>query len=429
MRNAGDRARAVPITPDSVVRQPFGAGSVALVRENHANRAATVLGYLRAGAMEDPVGREGLALFTAAMLTRGTARYTSQDLALLLDSMGASLSVQADLEGVTVSARCLAEDVNRILELVAEVLLRPTFPLEEVEKQRARIITAIREGRLDTRVAADKAFRAEAYPPGHPHHRTPEGEEETVAAVSRDDLAGFHRHHYSPDGMAMSVVGDVSPASILDHLSALWEGQHGGDGSGVALPPPVPAASRVQQNVVRIPGKTQADIVLGVPGFARGSPDYYPAMMADLILGRLGLMGRLGATLRDEEGLAYYVYSQAQAGFLAGPWAVRAGVNPTNVERAVHGILREIRGLQLEPVRSGELPDAQNYLVGSLAVRLETDAGIAQALLEIELFELGLDYLMRYPGIIRSVTPEAIGAATSRYFVLDGYSVATAVPA
>jgi zinc protease len=95
----------------------------------------------------------------------------------------------------------------------------------------------------------------------------------------------------------------------------------------------------------------------------------------------------------------------------------------------VEGILREIRGLQLEPVRSGELPDAQNYLVGSLAVRLETDSGIAQALLEIELFELGLDYLMRYPGIIRGVTPEAIGAAASRYFTLDRYALATAVPA
>ena len=76
--------------------------------------------------------------------------------------------------------------------------------------------------------------------------------------------------------------------------------------------------------------------MLGVPGFARASPDFYAAMMADLILGRLGLMGRLGATLRDEEGLAYYVYSQAQAGLLAGPWAVRAGVNPKNLDRADH---------------------------------------------------------------------------------------------
>jgi len=423
------RRRALPITPEAVVRQPLGPGAVALIREKRANPSVTILGYIRAGAMHDPAGREGLALFTASMLTRGTASHTSQDLALALDSLGASLNVRADLEGATVSARCLAEDVERILELAAEVILRPTFPPEEIEKQRGRIITGIRESRLDTRVAAEKAFRNVAYPLRHPHHRTSEGEEESIAAVTRDDLVAFHRRFYRPEGFAVTVVGDVAPVGILERLRGLWDGWRPVVEAETIIPPPVGPASSVQRTVVEIPGKAQADIVLGVPGFSRTSPDFYPAMMADLILGRLGLMGRLGATVRDEEGLAYYVYSQAQAGFLAGPWAVRAGVNPRNVERAVEGIVREIRGLQREPVRGGELVDAQNYLVGSLAVRLETDGGIAQALLEIELFDLGLDYLLRYPALIRSITPEDIGAAASRYLNLNGYTLATAVPA
>jgi zinc protease len=185
----------------------------------------------------------------------------------------------------------------------------------------------------------------------------------------------------------------------------------------------------VQRRTVSIPGKTQADIVLGVPGFSRTSPEYYAGMMADLILGRLGLMGRLGAKVRDEEGLAYYVYSQAQAGFTAGPWTVRAGVNPRNLDQAIDGILREIQGLKREPVRDGELNDARDYLIGSLAVRLETDAGIASALLEIELFSLGLDYLLRYPALIRAVTPEEIKTVTARYFSPTGYTIAAAVPA
>ncbi len=429
MRDVGVRGSAIPITPELVEREPLGPGAVALIRETRANPSVTVLGYLRAGAMHDPAGKEGLALFTASMLTRGTASYTSQGLAVVLDSLGASLGVRADLEGVTVSARCLAEDIEQILGLMSEVVRRPTFPPDEFEKQRGRIITGIREGRLDTRVAAEKAFRGAAYPPEHPYHRTLEGEEESIAAVTRDDLVAFHRRHYRPEGFAIAVVGDVVPASILARLRALWDGWRPLGVVETMTAPPVGPASAVQRKVVAIPGKTQADIVLGVPGFTRTSPDFYAAMMADLILGRLGLMGRLGATVRDQEGLAYYVYSQAQAGFLAGPWAVRAGVNPRNVDRAVEGILREIRGLQREPVRNGELSDAQNYLVGSLAVRLETDAGIAQALLEIELFNLGLDYLHRYPAVIRGMTPDAIGAAASRYLDLNGYTVATAVPA
>lgn len=429
MPEAGVSRQAVPITPESVVRHPFSGGAVALVRQSRATPSVTIRGYVPAGALYDPGGRWGLALFTASMLTRGTASYTSEGLALVLDTMGASLTVGADVEGVTFTARCLAEDTARMLDIVAEVLLRPTFPPDEVEKQRGKIITGIREAQHDTRAAAEKAFRGAAYPPAHPHHRMPEGEEETVAAITRDDLVEFHQRWYRPEGTVVAVVGDAVPSRVLDHLHvALGEWPSSGPRPRVEVPPAGPAPS-VQRRTVRIAGKSQADIVLGAPGFARTSDDYYAAMMADLILGRLGLMGRLGATVRDEEGLAYYVYSHAQAGFLAGPWTVRAGVNPRNVERAIQGILREIRGLQAEPVRGDELRDARDYLTGSLAVRLETDAGIAQALVEIELFALGLDYLLRYPALIHAVTPEEIAAAARRYLPLDGYSVATAEPA
>jgi zinc protease len=421
--------RAVPITPESVTRRPLPNGAVVLVREHRAHPAVAVRGYLPAGVRMDPPGLDGLSVLAASMLTRGTARYASQELALILDSLGANLAVHADIDGTGFSARCLAEDAGQVLDLLAEVLLRPTFPSDEVEKQRAKIITAIRESRHDTRAAADKSFRAAAYPERHPHHRPAEGEEETVAAMTRDDLAGFHRQWYRPDGLAVAVVGDVAAQWVVDRLAVAFDGW---TPSPAPPLPPVPRASpaeTVQRRRVEIPGKTQADIVLGVPGFSRTSPEYYGGMMADLILGRLGLMGRLGATVRDEEGLAYYVYSQAQAGFFGGPWAVRAGVNPANVVRAIEGVLREIDGLHREPVRGNELRDARDYVTGSLALRLETDGGLAQALLEIELFDLGLDYLLRFPALIAAVTPEQMGEAARRYLRLNGYTVATAVPA
>jgi len=429
MRDTSVQRISVPITPESVLRRAFESGAVALIRESAAHPSVTIRGFVRAGALHDPSGREGLALLTASLLTRGTASFTSQSLALTLDSLGASISVRADVEGTSFAAHCLAEDLDRVLDLVAEVLVRPTFPPEEIEKQRAKIITAIRESRHDTRVAAEKAFLASAYPPGHPYHRTPEGEEETIAAITRDDIVAFYRCHYGPRGVVITAVGDAGASHILNKIESMLAGwKNAGPAEFPEIPPVGPARS-VQRRRVEIPGKTQADIVLGVPGFSRTSPDYYPGMMADLILGRLGLMGRLGATLRDEEGLAYYVFSQVEAGFLAGPWTVRAGVNPQNVDRAIHGILREIRGMREEPVRNGELRDAQDYLTGSLAVRLETDGGIAQALLEIELFDLGLDYLLRYPSLITAVMPDEIGEVVARYLTLDGYTVATAVPA
>jgi zinc protease len=420
---------AVPITPDSVTRRELPGGAVVLVRENHAHPAVTVRGYLPAGVRMEAPAQAGLAVLTSSMLTRGTARYASQELALVLDSLGASLGVHADIDGTGFSARCLAEDAGGVLDLLGEVLRHPTFPAGEVEKQRAKIVTAIRESRLDTRAAADKAFRAAAYPERHPHHRPAEGEEDTVAAVTRDDLALFHRQWYRPEGLVVAVVGDVAAEWTLDRLAGILDGWAPPQTPALASVPSVPPTESVQRRCVELPGKTQADIVLGVPGFTRTSPEYYAGMMADLVLGRLGLMGRLGATVRDEMGLAYYVYSQAQAGFFGGPWAVRAGVNPANVARAIDGILHEIEGLHREPVRGDELRDARDYVIGSLALRLETDGGVAQALLEIELFVLGLDYLLRFPALIAAITPDQMGEVARRYLRLDGYTVATAVPA
>jgi len=428
MRDA-DLHPAVPITPDSVVRRTVGAGAVALIREHRANPSVSVRGYVPAGARYDPLGRDGLALFTGSMLTRGTDSHTSQSLALELDSMGASLGISADIEGATFAIRCLSEDIWQLLDLLAEVLLRPTFPSDEVEKQRVKIVTGIRESHHDTRTTAERAFRDAAYPQAHPHHRMAEGEEETIESVTRDDLVAFHRDQYTPSGTALAVVGDVDASRVLDYLDTAFGSWKAGVPVTLETVPPAGPASEVQRRSVPMPGKSQADIVLGVPGFSRKSPEFYAGSMANLILGRLGLMGRLGATLRDTDGLAYYVYSQAEPGFLGGPWAVRAGVNPKNLDRAIGGILREIEGLKATPVRNGELDDSREFLIGSLAVRLESDAGIAQALLEIELFDLGLDYLIRYPWLIQSVTPDDIGAVARRYFPPDGYTVATAVPA
>jgi zinc protease len=150
-------------------------------------------------------------------------------------------------------------------------------------------------------------------------------------------------------------------------------------------------------------------------------------MMANLILGQIGLMGRLGERVREQQGMAYYAYSDLRAGLLAGPWWVRAGVNPSNEERAVDSILHELRAFRESGPSAEELGDAQDFLAGSLAVRLETNGGIAQMLADIELFNLGLDYVVRYPAIVRSLAHDAVTRAIGM-FPLDAYSLAIAGP-
>jgi len=138
-------------------------------------------------------------------------------------------------------------------------------------------------------------------------------------------------------------------------------------------------------------------------------------------------MGRVGERVREAMGMAYYAHVEARAGLLAGPWWARAGVHPSNVQRAVDAIVEEVGKFQREGPTPAEVSDARDYLIGSLAVRLETHGGLAAALAEIELYDLGLDYLLRYPAIIRGVSPEEMQAAAQR-FPTDRYALAIAGP-
>jgi zinc protease len=152
------------------------------------------------------------------------------------------------------------------------------------------------------------------------------------------------------------------------------------------------------------------------------------ARLANTLLGVFGMMGRLGDTVRDEEGLAYYVYSQLEAGLGAGPWVTIAGVNPANVERAVDGILRQVRRLREEKVPEDELADSQSFLTGSMPLRLETNEGIANTILSMERYDLGFDYLERFGGLINAVTVQDVQDMAQKYLDPDTFALAVAGP-
>jgi zinc protease len=185
------------------------------------------------------------------------------------------------------------------------------------------------------------------------------------------------------------------------------------------------AATRV---LISMPHKSQVDLALALPAVPRSHPDYYALNMSNLILGSLGLMGRLGERVRDQQGLAYYVYSRLSARLWAGDWIANAGVHPDHVDRAIESILTEVRRLREEPVSDAEFADAATNMVGSLPLRLETNDGKAGFLLNVEYYGLGLDYLERYPGIVQAMTQQDLLAAARRYLDPDHVAVVAAGP-
>ncbi|HEX2035821.1 MAG TPA: pitrilysin family protein [Chloroflexota bacterium] len=397
-------------------RATLSNGLVVLGSENRVHPSVVMRLSLRAGAVLNHPQRAGLATLTASGLTRGTRSRTFDDLNETIDGAGMSLSSSAGRHLAGVSSRCLAEDLDLAIELMADVTRNPIFPEAEIERLRAQVLTGLRQADDDTGAVADRHFRERLYPSGHPYRLRPHGYQETVSALRASDLAEFHAQSYGPGQAFFVVVGDVDFEAMVARLEAAF-----GDWRGASIPaaataaveaPPPPEAGQVD---VVLAGKTQSDLVLGRPGIPRRHPDYYALRLANLIFGRLGMMGRLGDTVREAKGLAYSVYSELDANVGPGPWAVRAGVNPGNVDAALEGIREELHRLRDGGVTEDELQRGQRYSTGSLVLQLETNDGVAGVIQDIEFFGLGLDFIERYPSIVNGLTLEAVNQAAATH--------------
>lgn len=413
--------------PEDITRTELPNGAVVLARANFNSPSVVVSGYLPVGNLFDPDEKLGLAGFTALALMRGTARRSFREIYDALESVGASMGFNGGTHTTGFGARALVEDLDLLLELLNETIRQPAFPTEHMERLRAQMLTGLAIQAQDTGEMASLTFDQIVYA-DHPYSRPEDGYPETVQAITREDLEAFHRRHFGPEGMVISVVGAVEPEEAVDKVA-----QTLGDWENPQQPdvPPLTAVRALNETVTRhvtIAGKFQADLVMGAAGPERRSPDYLAASLGNSVLGQFGMMGRIGDAVREKAGLAYYAYSSLGGGMGPGPWYVSAGIDPQNVDQAVTLISEEIRQFTAEPVSSEELSDSQANFIGRLPLSLESNGGVAAALLNLERYELGLDYYYRYADLIRAITPQDVLETARRYLHPERLAVATAGP-
>jgi zinc protease len=387
-----------------------------------------VEGYLQVGNLDEPKDLPGLASFTSGMLSRGTHRRTFTQVNEIVESVGASVGFSADQHTTGFSAKSLAEDLDLVLDVLADELRQPVFPAEYVERVRGLRMTAIAERENDTRQMASLAFRELMYG-DHPLGRDLLGSRQSNAAINRDALLEFYQGFYRPQGMVVAIVGAIPTEEAVVRAAAAF-GDWTTDQSVEAgrKVPPVPGLDGSRERRVSMPDKSQADVILGWPAMRRLDPDFDAARLANTVLGVFGMMGRLGENVRERQGMAYYAYSRLRADKEPGMWAAVAGVAPANVERAIRAMLVEVQRLCDQLVPEDELQDSKRYLTGSLPLQLETNDGVASLLVDMEWLGLGLDYLQRYPAIIEGVTAEDVQAAARRYLDPEKYVLAVAGP-
>lgn len=413
--------------PEDITRVMLPNGITLLTRSNFNSPSISISGYLTCGSMFDPPEKLGLANFTAACLMRGTQARRFQDIYEALESAGASLGFGASIHNVNFGGRALAEDLPLLLTLLAEAVQMPAFPTEQVERLRAQMLTSLAIRNQDTGDLADMIFDEIIFP-NHPYGRPEDGHPHTIQEITGQDLVDFHQQHYGPRDMVMVVVGAVTAQQAIAAVeTALGSWTKPAQVNQPDLPPVPFFHSPIRQHIP-VPGKFQSDLVIGVTGPSRHAPDYMAVSLGNNIFGQFGMMGRIGDIVREKAGLAYHASANLSASLAGGSWDVSAGVNPSNLQRAIDLITLEIRRLIAEPVTEEELQDSQANYIGRLPLSLESNAGVANALLNIERFQLGLDYYQRYASLVQAVTPQDVLAAARHYWNPDCLAIVSAGP-
>ncbi|HNQ95862.1 MAG TPA: pitrilysin family protein [Anaerolineales bacterium] len=411
--------------PNDIYREVLPNGITILTRSNFNSPSVVIGGFFSAGSLFDPDAKLGLADFVASALMRGTKTRTFDKIYNELESVGASLGFSSGVHKSGFNGRSLAEDLPLLLNLLAGSLITPTFPKVEVEKLRTQLLTGLAIRAQDTSDMASMVFDEILFK-DHPYSRAEDGHPETVKKITQGDLIRFHREHFGPRGMVIAIVGAVKAEEALRQVKrALGGWQVKGQKEAPALPPLKPMRKSVRRHHP-IAGKSQSDLVIGMTGPMRKDPDFFPVSLGNNILGQFGLMGRIGDVVREKAGLAYYAGSSLSAGVGPGSWEVSAGVNPSNVNKAADLIVSELKRFVDEGVIAEELADSQTNYIGRLPLSLESNSGVAGALLNIERHDLGLDYYLRYADLVRQVTRENVLSAARRFIDTDKLAIAVA---
>lgn len=408
-----------------VEREKLRSGATAVVARKDGVPLVAVRLMVRAGAALDPPGRFGLASLAATVARRGTRRHSGRRIDELVESLGADLAAGCDDDATYVALSAPAEDLPRLLRVVVEVASRPSFPADEFERMRRRELASLEHDLDEPSAVADRAMIATAYR-DHPYGHPVEGRARDLRALRRRDAAGFHQTWFGPASATLAVVGAVDPEKALRLARASLAGWRAGPVQAPEIRSAPPAPRSVL--VVDKPDATQTQIRLATPVFGRASPDYFPAVVANAVLGG-GFTSRLVEAIRVNRGLSYGVRSRLGLARAAGLWIFSSFTKPETTGDLVQVALDEIRRFCDEGPTAEELARAQAYLAGLFPLSLETSDQLAGRICDLELYGYPMAEVTGYAERVRAVTAEACREVSRRWFPHSGGAVVAVGPA
>jgi zinc protease len=420
LAQAPDRSAPPPVGAPPELRVPpiqphrLSNGVPVWIVEMHEVPIAQVSLLLDFGSAADPRGQFGLASLTAAMLDEGAGSRSALELADAVDFLGADLRTRSTFDATSVDLGVPVARLAEALPLMADVALRPTFPEEDLARLKRERLTALLQARDNPAAVASEGYSRVLY---GTNHRYGTGEIGVPAAVERftaADLRRFYEARYRSDEASLIVVGDVTAKTVLPLLESAFGGWSS-PGAPDAVPPLPPASQPSSRRVVIVdkPGAAQSQIRIGWIGAARSTPDYFPLMVLNTILGG-SFTSRLNQNLREEHGYAYSAGSGFAMRRSAGPFVASAGVQTDKTAEALAEFFEELNGI-LQPVGDEELDKAKNFLALGLPADFETTGDLAARLQELIVYDLPEDYFSRYVERLRAVTAADVQRVAKQY--------------
>ena len=390
-------------------------------------RTTAVLLAIEAGQWFEPEGRPGVARLAAQTMLRGTEQRSADQWSDAIDALGAVARLDVGSHAGTFSAQCLGDDLASLLGLMSEALRTPRLAPEDLEFVRGQTLAHLERDERDTRAVVERVWRELVYPKLHPFHAPAIGDAGIVRTATADEIRDYHASAIRPDGAILVVAGKAT-ADEVEQAAQRAFGSWRVTGARVPRDVPEIALAATVRRTEIIPDKTQSDVIIGWPGMPRTDPRFVAARVTNMVYAADTFASRAGNVIRDQLGLAYYVFSGMGASRGQSPWIVRMGVNPQNVRRAIEVALEELRKVTNGEIADDDLSLAKDKLVGELDVALESPGGVAGMVMEAELFDLGEDHFERYPRALRAVTKEQVVETARTFLPPERYASVVAGP-
>lgn len=404
-------AAVLPLPP--MAEKTLPNGLKVIVAENHEQPVVSLGLMIKAGSVLDPVGKAGLSSITAGLLRKGTTTRDANKISEEIDFIGGSLGAYTDMDACYASSEVLTKHFDKGIELLADVVLNPSFAATEIERLRKQTIAALMQAKDDPNSIVEEQYKLFLFG-DHPYGRSESGTIESVSGLTRDDILAFWKSAYIPNNSVLFVVGDVKPEEIFAKVEAKFGGWNKGTLPEMKFAAAKPG-SGVRVILINKPDATQSSIKMGNVGIDRYNPDVFPSRIMNYVLGGGGFVSRLVTEIRAKRGLTYDINTQFTFLRFPGEFTVTTYTRNDSTSNAIKGVFSELEKIRNAEVTPGELKDAITFYNGMFPRQFETLDQVRSQFTTVELYGLGKDYLPTYLDRISKVTATQIRDVAQKY--------------